>query len=265
MNIILRELRANLKSLLIWSVCIFALFAASMSEFSAYYNNPNMAELLNSIPEAILSAFSINAVNLTTVTGYASIISSYIYIILGIHAVLLGNSILSKEERDKTAEFLYSLPVSRSSILIKKMISAILNCLILLGIVALAMMIFTAKYNPTTAFYDFFKLSLLVSFILQMLFLSIGMLLASILKRYKKSGFASLIILLGTYILSIMIDLNGKIDYLKYITPFKYFESIYLVNENKLDSVYVILSISIIIICTVLTFIFYSKRDLQLK
>lgn len=264
MNIVKRELRAHMKTLIIWSICVFLIFIMMMSEFSAYYNNPEMAAILDAMPEAMLKAFSMNSANLTTVSGFVSIAAIYFYIMLGIHAVLLGSSIISKEERDKTVEFLMTLPVSRQKVLTGKLIAAVINCIILLCVTGLAGIVTTMKYEPPQSFYEFYGLMLLALFIIQIIFLSIGMLMAAILKRYKKSGSVSISILLCTYILSVLVGLSDKIEFMKYATPFKYFEPNYLLNESRLEGVYVIISICIILVAMVGTFVFYPKRDLHI-
>ena len=88
MNIVKRELKANLKSLIIWSICIFAYISMVMTKFSVYYNNPEMTAILDSMPKAFLDAFSMNATNLTTITGFVSVVATYFYIALGLFAVL---------------------------------------------------------------------------------------------------------------------------------------------------------------------------------
>jgi len=264
MNIVKRELRAHLKSLIIWSVCILLFTFMETSEFSAYHNNPEMAAILDTMPQAMLKAFSMSGANLTTIIGFVSILAVFFYIMLGIYAVLLGSSIISKEERDKTAEYLFTLPVTRRKVIVGKLIASIILCLIILGVTGLSITASVMKYNPSESFYEFLGLMLLAIFIIQMIFMSVGMLLASVLKQYKKSGSVSIAILLGTYILSVMIGLSDKIDFLKYFTPFKYFEAVYIVNESKLELVYVLISVVVIVGSVFGTLIFYKKRDLHI-
>ena len=98
LHIIKWEFKTQLKSLMIWSI-IFVIFLFMMtSEFSAYYNNPEMLDVMEMMPEALLKAFSMDSANLTTTTGYLSIASIYFCLMVGLYAVLLGSSIISKEE-----------------------------------------------------------------------------------------------------------------------------------------------------------------------
>jgi len=264
MNIIKRELKAHLKGMIIWCSVMILLIIVWMSEFSAYYDNPEMAEVLKSIPEAMLKAFSMHNANLTTVEGFISLVMVFVYIIAGIHAVLLGSSIISKEERDKTAEFLFTLPVPRHKVILSKLAAALINCIILNAVINLTQYLGTLKYESGPDFGKFMWLIILGTFIIQLIFLSLGMLMAAILRRYKKSGSVSLFILLGTYFLSVMLSFSDKIEFLKYTTPFKFFEPNSLLNDLKFEAVYIIISAVIITAGITGTFIFYQKRDLHI-
>lgn len=264
MNIIKRELRAHLKAFLIWSGSIFAFVYMMMSEFSAYYNNPEMGEILDMMPEELLKAMSMEAANLTTVSGFISVASLYIYIMLGIYAVLMGSSIISKEERDKTVEFFMTLPISRIKVITSKLIaSVVLN--IALNLVTLsALLLSTMQYDKIDDFPAFITLLMLGIFIIQLIFLSVGMLLAAVIKRYKKSGSIGVSILMVLYFASIVMSFSEDLDFMKYLTPFKYFESSYILRELSYDGVYVWISLAIVIGSLIGTYIVYPRRDLRI-
>ncbi|MGA9226437.1 MAG: ABC transporter permease subunit, partial [Mesobacillus sp.] len=100
-------------------------------------------------------------------------------------------------------------------------------------------------------------------FILQLIFLLIGTAVAAIFKQAKKANSLSTGILLIFFILSIAIDMNEKLEGLKYFTPFKYYDAKDLLNEGNFDSVYLTLSIMLILILTAATYHFYRKRDMN--
>jgi len=70
--------------------------------------------------------------------------------------------------------------------------------------------------------------------------------------------------LLGTYFLSIISGLNENLTFLKYFTPFKYFNPATLLNESRIDVNYVLLSLGIIIVCISGGYITYARRDLYI-
>lgn len=263
MNIIVRELRSNLKSLLIWSGSLIAVIVMMLSEFSAYYNNPDMAQIMESMPKALMDAFSMSNANLTTVSGYVSITVIYVNLMLGIYAVLLGNSIIAKEERDKTAGFLMTMPITRTKVLIGKIIAATINCMVLLAVVIGSLYLFTLKYNPDYEFYKFLRLITFTTGVFEVVFLSLGMFLASSIKRYKVSSGVGLGVLFALYVLSVIVALSEKIDFLKYVTPFKYFEASNLLQNYSIEGKYLILSFVWVSLFITLTFIIYNNRDLR--
>lgn len=264
MNILKRELRANLKSILIWSICLAALTTIWMTEYSVLSGNSDMTELMESMPKALLDAFGMGSTNFTTLSGFIGAISTYLFLPLGIHGVLLGSSIISKEERDKTIEFLFTLPVSRKRVLVGKILAALINVILLNIITMGTILAVSTQYDKGDDFFSFLGLLFLGIFLVQMVFLSTGMLVASISKRYKKSGNISVSILLVSYMVSVLINMTDKVDFLKFFTPFKYFEASYIIQEENLKLLYVMLSLFIIAIGFIGTFFYYPKRDLTL-
>ena len=127
MRIYFRELKANFKSLLIYIGISLFFLVVGFSKFSAYAENPELLEVLDAMPAAMLEAFNMNAFNLTTVVGFFGVMFAFVGLILGIAAVMWGSDIISKEERDKTVEFALTLPVKRSTLIAAKTAAALTN------------------------------------------------------------------------------------------------------------------------------------------
>jgi ABC-2 type transport system permease protein len=262
MNIYLRELKANARSLIIWSVIVVIFTLTGISKFSAYYNNPDMLKMLESLPKEVLAILNTNAFNLTTITGFVGIMFIYTALMLSIAAAMWGSDIIVKEERDKTVEFSLTLPVSRSRVVTAKSLAAFTNCLLLLVVTWTATVVSALRYQPDAAFFKFLALSMLAVFILQLIFLSIGIFLGCALKRYKSAGSIALFILLGTYILSVIVTLNNDLDFLKYLSPFRYFDPAMLLHQSRFNLFYVGLSFVIILAAMVGAYYTYKRRDL---
>jgi len=264
MNIFVRELRANLKSLLIWGVIVILFVMVGASKFSAYANNPEMLAILDSMPAPMLAAFNIKAFNLTTVTGFFGIMFSYYALMLSIAATMWGSDIISKEERDKTVEFSLTLPVARSRLVTAKTLAALVNCIGLLLITWVASLVGAASYQPDSGFYKFLALCMLALFFLQLIFLAIGIFLGCAMKQYKRASSLAVSLLLGTYFLSVISSLNTKLEFLKYLTPFKYFDAVSILNESRLDVAFVGLSLAIILASMAGAYLTYARRDLYI-
>jgi len=264
MNIFMRELKGNLRSLLIWGVIVILFVWIGVSKFSAYYNNPEMLKVLDALPPAMVAAFSFQGFNLTTVTGFFGLMFSYYALMLSIAAAMWGSDIISKEERDKTVEFSLTLPVTRSRVVTAKALAALVNCIGLLLITWGISLVSAQKYQPDAKFYSFLALCMLALFILELIFLAVGIFLGCAMKRYKRAGAVAVSLLLVTYFLSVISALNKDLDFLKYFSPFKYFDASLLLNESRFDLTFVGLSLAIIVGCMAGAYLTYARRDLYI-
>jgi ABC-2 type transport system permease protein len=264
MNIFVRELKANFKSLIIWGVIVVLIVLEALIEFSGFAGNPEMLAILDTMPQALLDAFSMQAFNLTTVSGLFGIMFTYLSLILSIAAAMWGSDIISKEERDKTVEFSLTLPVTRSKVVTAKALAALVNCIGLLLIAWGASIGFSAKYNPDSDFYSFLALEMAAVFVLQLIFLAFGIFLGCAMKHYKRAGSIAVSLLLGTFFLSIFSGLSEDLEFLKYFTPFKYFNPATMLHESKIDINFVWLSAAIIAVLMVGAYVSYAKRDLYI-
>lgn len=238
--------------------------AMAITKFAGYHGNPEILDILETMPPALLEAFSMNAFNLTTVTGFFGAMFSFFALLASIFAAMLGSDIISKEERDKTVEFSLTLPIPRRKLITAKILVAVLNCLIFLLITLGASLISVAQYQPDRQFYDFLFLSMLALLIVQMTFLAVGIFLGCAMKQYKRAGSIAVSLLLGTYFLSIISGLNENLEFLKYFSPFKYFDPAVLLREARLDMTYVWICAAIIVVALVGGYLTYSRRDLYI-
>lgn len=264
MNIFWRELRTNFKSLLIWSGIVILFSLVGFSKFSAFYGNPELLAVLDGMPPAVINALNMNAFNLTTVTGFYGIMILYFSLILAISAAMWGSDIISKEERDKTVEFSLTLPVTRSKLITAKTAVAVVNSILLLLVTWGITVVGAQSYNPDDQFYRFVAITMLAFFILQMIFLALGVFLGCAMKKHKLAGSTAVSILLGTYFASIISGLSEDLDFLKYASPFKYFDAAQLLRDSSLDMTFVAISAALIVVFLVGAYATYARRDLYI-
>jgi ABC-2 type transport system permease protein len=264
MNIFLRELRANLKSLLIWSIVIIFLIFMATAKFSGFAGNPDTLKMLDSMPKAMLDAFGMRGFNLTTISGFYGVMFVYFALMAAMAAAMWGSDIISKEERDKTVEFSLVLPVSRSRVITAKALAALVNCIAFVLITWLVSLVMVRSYKPDQSFYSYLALQMQAMFVIELTFLAIGLLLGCVLKQYKRSGAIAIAIILVTYFMSIISAMQQKLDFLKYFTPFRYFDAGELFRNMKMNSSYLLISLAIIIVSVILAYWVYNRRDLYI-
>lgn len=264
MNIFLREVKANLKSLLIWSVIVTLLIMIAVGKFSAFAGNPEMLAMLDSMPPAMLDAMNMRAFNLTTLSGFYGLLFLYFGLLGAIAAAMWGSDIISKEERDKTVEFSLVLPVSRSRVVTAKALAALVNCMAFVLITWAVSLVAARSYNPDQAFFDFLALEMRAMFAIELVFLAIGLLLGCAMKQYKRSASSAVAIILVTYFMSMISNMQESLDFLKYFTPFRYFEAGELFRSGQMEGTYLLISMAIVVVSVAAAYWTYNRRDLYI-
>lgn len=263
MNIYLRELRAHRKSLIIWCVCIVLFVASGMGKYTAIYSGGSTSEeLIASMPKSLRALMGGGYFDLGKPVQYFGAIMIYLLLMATIHAVMLGSGIISKEERDKTVEFLMVKPISRTRIITAKLLAAVTNIVIFNLATLLSSLGIVGKYTKGEAFVGDISKLMLGMFFLQLLFMAIGVAFAAAGRNPKAAGGISTSILLLTFLISMVIDMNENLENLKYITPFKYFDARMLLLGDGFSAGFVLLTFALIAGLTALTYIRYNKRDL---
>jgi len=265
MNILIRELQANMKSLLIWSISMVFLIYAGMLKYTGFAGaGQGVNDLFNQFPPAIKSILGLGDLDITSITGFYAVFYLYFMLLAGVHAVMLGAVIISKEEHDKTADFLFVKPVSRFKIITSKLLATLINITILNLTTLFASIIFVEMFNNGRPITDKI-LQLMVSlFIIQLIFATLGACIAAVTKNSKKATSLSAAILLTTFFISVAIDLYHKIDYLKYLTPFKYFPAAEIIITGKYAPSFLFLSIILIVSFTAVVYRFMDKRNIHI-
>jgi len=265
MNVFIVEMKAHRKALIIWAVSIIFMVVAGMGKYVALSSSgQSMNELFAQMPKSMQTLFGIGSFDLSKASGYYGMLFLYLALMATIHAAMLGANIISKEERDKTAEFLLSKPISRNKVITAKLLAAFMNILIFNIITLVSSIVVVGKYSkgePVSAEIVTLMGGMLI---LQLIFMFIGTAIAAVSKNPKIATSISTAVLLITYILSMIIDLNGKLKNLKYFTPFKYYEAKNLILGSGFQLSFVILSAMIILVMLKITYVFYKRRDLSI-
>lgn len=264
MNIFVRELRANLKSLLIWGGIVILLIIMAVAKFQAFAGDPQTIALLDAMPPAMLDAFGLRAFNMTTLSGFYGVMFIYFGLMGAIAAALWGSDIIAKEQRDKTVEFSLVLPVSRTRVVTAKALAALVNCVVFVLITWGASVLAVQSFAPDRAFFDYLALQMQALFAIELIFLAVGLLLGCAMKQYRRAGAVAVSIILAAYFISIVTSMQQDLDFLKFFTPFKYYDAAELFRSGRLDGTYLLISAAIIVVCIAAAYWAYNRRDLYI-
>ncbi len=265
MNIFFIELKAHRKSLILWCIGMLLMTFAGMSKFAAFDSTgQSINEAMSAFPDSIKTVLGLGDFDLSKASGFYGVLYLYLIVMATIHAVMLGANIIAKEERDKTTEFLFVKPISRAHAVTAKLLSSVVMVIILNLVTLVGSILIVNYYSTDTDFIGDIFLLMFSMFILQILFLSLGVFIASWSKKPRLASSISSGILLFTFMLSVIINVSNKIDFLKYLTPYKYFEAKDVMNGNGIQFIYLLISLFVVGLLTHFTYLFYEKRDLNI-
>lgn len=259
-----REMKVNFKGFLIGLLILIGIFTLAFLIYPSIINSDNikmMDEMMEMFPEEVLKAFNMDISSIDSVFGWLKS-EGFVFVLLitGCYSALLGSNILLKEESDKTIEYLNSLPVKRSTIVLNKTISGVLYILLMiitLGIFNYIGLSLSGEFDK--------KLYLILSITPVFSSLSIYficMFLSTFTHKTKKMLGISLGIVLISYVLQILSSLADSTEFLKYFSIFTLADTRNVVVKSAINPIIVIISLVLSILFLILTLFHYNKKEL---
>ena len=264
MNIFLHELKSLRKTTIIWTISLVALLALYLSIYPGMAKDAeDFKTLLGNYPEPVRAILGIDLDNITSILGFYSMIFSFIVVFGAVQAMNLGVSILSRESRERTADFLLVKPVSRTTIVTAKLLAAFTD-IVITNVIFLAVSFIMANAVKTADFdlKAFFLINLTLFFI-QVMFLAIGMICSVFFKKLKNILPLSLGVVFGLYMIGALIATGKDVDATRYISPFRYFDIHYIMKNSSYEFSYMITGIAIVVISIIVSYIVYNKKDIH--
>jgi ABC-2 type transport system permease protein len=248
---------------IIWSISLALLLWFFFSLFPSFSEQAAVVQqMMSKFPPALLEAFGMNKMDLSTVMGFYSFLFVFVQLCLAIQAGNYGFGLVSIEESELTADFLMSKPVSRTQVLVSKLLAALSSLLLTELVVVVVSLIALKVYNGGRP-YDMNILALLLvsMLILQLFFLSVGLVISLLVRRVRSVTPYSLGLGFGTYVLAAFSGIMGEVK-LEYITPFKHLDPAYIVRNAGYDTQLVVLNVVVTVLALVISYWRYIRRDI---
>lgn len=263
MNIYLHELRAYRKSTITWTLSLIGVIVLFLSLFPSIAKDFNeFSHILEGYPEGLRKALGIQIETFGTLLGFYMYIFTYILLCGAIQAMVMGTSIVSKEVREKTADFLLTKPVTRPTILTSKLLAA-LTSLVITSIIYIVAAYLMALQVTNVDFDEgiFLMISLTLLFT-QLIFLAIGFIVSVVFPKIKAVLSLSLGTVFAFFVVGMVIAVDGD-SAKRFISPFKYFDGKYIIDHASFEAPYLLASLIIILVCIVASYIIYTKKDVH--
>ncbi len=261
MTLVKHELRQGRTALLIWTaaigfllmVCVF-LFPEMKGEME------NIGDMFGSMG-AFSDAFGMDQLNFGTLVGFYAIECGNVLGLGGaFYAAICAAGILSKEEKDKTAEFLLTHPISRRAVLTQKFAAVLIQITVMnlvVYLLAIGSMILIGEIVP----WKEVNLMHLAYYCLQLELGGICFGVSAYLRKGSLSVGLGIAVML--YFANLISNMADVAEFLKYITPFGYCDGADIVTNRKLDPLLFGVGLLFAAIGVVSAYRQYCRKDIQ--
>lgn len=261
MTIFKHEMRQARSSLIVWSAVIAFVLGVCVLIY------PEVSKQTDGISEAFAnmggfsSAFGLDRLNFGEFLGFFGIECGNVLGLGGaFFAALAGISALSKEEREHTAEFLLTHPVSRQNVVAQKLAAVIAQIVILNAAAVGATALSTAVIGEAP---DIKPLALMFAAFLIMQ-LETAAICFGISAFIGRGGLGlGLGLAAAFYFLNIIANLTETAKLLKYITPFGYTDSADIIADGRIEIKYLAVGVGLAVIGTGAAFWKYKRKDIS--
>lgn len=261
MTLLKHELKQGFKTLAIWTASIGFLIAICLFLFPEMKGEmDNVSDMFSSMG-SFTAAFGMDRLNFGTLIGFYAVECGNILGLGGaFFASLIAVSALAKEEKERTAEFLLSHPVSRVSVISSKLASLVVQIVVMNVVIFALSAACIAVIGEEPAWKEICLLHL-AYFLLQLELAGICFGLSAFLRRGSLGiglGIAAMM-----YFLNIIANISEKAEFLKVITPFGYAEGADIVSNGSLDGKLVLIGMAFALIGVAAAYFWYSRKDIH--
>lgn len=261
MTLTKHELKQGWKSLAIWTISIGFLIAVCVFLFPEMKGEMSSVTDMFSSMGAFTAAFGMDRLNFGTLIGFYAVECGNILGIGGaFFAAFIAVNALAKEEKERTAEFLLTHPVSRISVITGKLSAVIIQILIMNGAIFALSFASIAVIGEEIPWKEVCLLHLSY-FLLQIELAGICFGISAFL-RHSGLGIGLGIAIL-MYFLNLIANITERAEFLKYITPFGYAEGADIISNVSLDGKKILIGMTFTVIGILAAYWKYCKKDIH--
>lgn len=260
MTIYIKELKQSFKSLCIWTASIAFMMLVCVLLFPEMKGEMDSVSSIFANMGGFTAAFGMDKLSFGQLMGFYGIeCGNVLGIGGGFFAALAGISVLANEEKERTAEFLLTHPISRVSIIAQKLLSVLTQVVVLNIVVVAVSLISAAVIDESFEMKEFMLLH--VAYLIMQLEISCICFGISAFIRRGSIGIG-LGLALAFYFMNLVCNMTEQAEFLRYITPYAYAEASDIISEARLDTVLIVIGIIIAVIGAAVGFVKYTKKDI---
>jgi len=131
LNISLTEIRLNKRSLLIWTIVVVIVILIYLSSYT-FMEEMNVVEMIEGYPEIFTTGLGMGPEMFGDVNAYhGGLVMLYGLLLASIYAMMLAGGMVTRDPDIGTVEFLYTRPLTRTAVMLSKVLSFLLMMIFL--------------------------------------------------------------------------------------------------------------------------------------
>lgn len=264
-NLYTKELKRNRKNLITWSLIVVGFTLMILAIFPSMEDmGEDISKMMDKLPAELGKALGVDADTWSSIIGfYSTYYGIYIILLVGIFTTSTGATIISKEEKEGTSEFLMTKPISRKTIFMTKMMSLFTLTLIIFLIQTTCAIIGFAAFGGGNVDWSAFSIMHIHGLVLIIFFTTTGVLLSMFFK--PKKNFMGMVvgIIFGCYFIDAMSKAASSVEWLGYISPFHYLDFSSTNPDYSINYLGALALIALGLIILLFAYRSYSKKDIN--
>ena len=257
------NLYINRKTIIGWTIGIFLIMTLYMGLFDSI---KDMAKLeIEVMPEEVLKFIGVSDIfTIGQYNGYFGMVFSLVLIAISVFAITFSISLIVKEEKTKSIEFLNSLHISRKEIYISKYLTSFIGILTVIFFALLITVICGYLVGGDTFNMTELMTTSKIACITPFIFGSIGFLLAGVSSKVATGAIGSGVVI-ASYMFGYLGSLLGdKGENLEYLSPFTMLNVKNVLTITNETAICLTAYFTIYVLSLVIGGYIYNKRDLNI-
>lgn len=261
MTLYINQLKRGAKSWAVWTLAIGFMLLICVMMFPEMKNEMEGVTAVFANMGGFTAAFGMDKLSFGELMGFYGIeCGNILGLGGGFFAALLGISLLANEEKEHTAEFLLTHPVSRGWVLGQKLLSAITQIVLMNAVIVGISLLSAAIVGEEYEMREFLLLHL-AYLVLQIEIACVCFGISAFIRRGSIGIGLGLALVL--YFMNIVCNISEKAEFLKYITPYAYAEASNIISESEIDAGLMLIGTAVAAAGAAIGFIKYCKKDIS--
>ena len=262
MNVYLFELRCQAGGVAVQLTVLVGLLVLLMLGVYPIYAGAEgqVTTVLQGFPPEFAAAFGLSLEGLFSYGGFYTFGNLYLSLVGAIFAASLALSVFAREKRSACTDFLLTKPLGRTKVFLAKLLACVTDLVVINVLYVAVSMAVHAVSGDTSTSSGEVALASLGLMGTQGVFLSLGVLAATFLRRVRSvSGMAS-VLGFGGFVMSALVNLTGE-EALRYVSPLQYFEPSTVFATGSFDPKYAATAVLVVAAALIVSFVKYRVGD----